>query len=142
MTQRTVANTLACSFQAYLNCQTDAAKADWADEHKRHIVDMCRDLMPSGSGIDSGTTFDFAESKPERLVFHTAFHHMDDGGGYDGWTAHKVIVSASLVFGLDIRITGRNRNEIKDYLHEVFEHALTRDVVWDVSENGYRHVNE
>jgi hypothetical protein len=52
---------------------------------------------------------------------------MNDAGYYDGWTDHIVIVSPSFD-GIDIKISGRNRNDIKDYLHDVFHAALTEEV--------------
>ena len=51
---------------------------------------------------------------------------MNEHGFYAGWTKHMVTVRPSLAFGLDVRIGGRDRNAIKDYLAEVFLHALTR----------------
>lgn len=83
--------------------------------------------MPSGSGIDCGTKLDDS-STPDRLVFNVSFHHMNENGYYCGWTEHKVIVTPSLVRGVDIRITGRDRNDIKDYLWQTYEYALTRPI--------------
>jgi hypothetical protein len=56
---------------------------------------------------------------------------MDDVGYYDGWTEHTLTVRPSLAFGIDLKFSGRNRNQIKDYLHEVFHEALTHEI--DVS---------
>jgi len=75
---------------------------------------------PSGSGIDSGTQLS-DESTPKKLVFELGFHHMDENGFYDGWTYHKAIVRPSLEYGFDLKITGPNRNDIKDYLYQVYE---------------------
>lgn len=80
-------------------------------------------LLPSGSGWDLGTKL-ADESGPDRIVLYGEWHHMNDGGYYDGWTAHQIIVTASLANGFTLRITGRNRNDIKDYLHETFDYAL------------------
>ncbi len=82
---------------------------------------------PSGSGIDTGTQLD-ATSQSERLVFNASFHHMDEHGCYAGWTNHRIIVKPSLVFGLDLHITGPDRNEIKEYLHQTFEQWLNEEV--------------
>lgn len=82
------------------------------------------EILPSGSGIDAGTTIDLAASTPDRIVLTMSFHHMNDGGFYDGWTDHTIVVRPSLAFGVDLRVTGRNRNEIKDYLHDVYALAL------------------
>lgn len=84
--------------------------------------------MPSGSGIDCGTRLDIAASTPEKLVFKTAYHHMNSGGFYDGWTQHRIIVKPSLGFGLRISISGPDRNDVKDYLHECFDQALRAEV--------------
>jgi hypothetical protein len=78
-------------------------------------------FLPSGSGFDNGSTINLKESRPDRLVIDTAFHHMDEHGYYDGWTEHKVIVTPSLQWGYVLRVTGRNRNWIKDYIYEVFD---------------------
>ena len=90
--------------------------------------------MPSGSGIDSGTKLDFDRSKPNRLVFTAPYHHMNDDGMYDGWTDHDIIVTPDLGFGFDLRITGRDRNQIKDYLGDTFAEALRQDI----TDNEYR----
>jgi hypothetical protein len=45
---------------------------------------------------------------------------MNEGGYYDGWTEHQVIITPSLQHGFDVRVTGQDRNEIKDYLAELF----------------------
>lgn len=79
----------------------------------------------SGSGFDDGTRLS-ATSTSKRLVFTTAFHHMDENGGYDGWTEHRVIVTPTFQ-GFDIRVTGRDRNGIKDYIGETFHHWLSSD---------------
>lgn len=80
---------------------------------------------PSGSGLDAGT-FLCEESRGNVLVFCTSFHHMDEHGGYDGWTEHKVVVKPAF-YGIDIRITGRDRNQIKDYLGDLFHGWLTAE---------------
>ncbi len=82
---------------------------------------------PSGSGIDMGTALS-EMSDPGRIVLGTHFHHMDEHGGYDGWTEHKVTVKASMLFGIDITVGGRNRNDIKELLHQTYHHWLTSEV--------------
>lgn len=84
-----------------------------------------RNILPAGSGFDNGTALDYLRSTPEKLVFTTAFHHMNDHGFYDGWSTHDVIVKPSLIFRLDIKVTGRNRNGIKEYIAEMFHSSLT-----------------
>jgi len=99
---------------------------EWEDKHG-DILDSIEKILPRGSGIDSGTTIDREKTTRSKIVLNTSYHHMDTNGYYDGWTEHTVIVTPSFD-GIDIRITGRNRNDIKDYLHEIFDHALSQQV--------------
>lgn len=99
----------------------------WFTEHRKTIERLVSEHMPSGSGFDNGTYFDDDNSTPERLIFRTSFHHMNDTGMYDGWTDHKVIVTPSFT-GFNIRITGINRNDIKDHIYEMFTNALETEI--------------
>lgn len=119
------------------NCLRDTAKADWAERHTQTLLTLVENVMPSGSGFDNGTTLDIERSNSECLVFTTAFHHMDEHGGYDGWTDHFVTVTPSLLSGIALRVSGRNRNDIKNYIFECFESALKESVVWHVPTSSY-----
>lgn len=117
---------LASLVTARLNC-IKSDNQGWLKTHTDRILVLVKDNMPSGSGIDCGTKIDLDASTPEKLVFLTSFHHMNDGGMYDGWTQHKIIVTPSLAFGFNLKITGRDRNEIKEYLHDTYHIALDAD---------------
>ncbi len=93
--------------------------------HEERIEKIVKDHLPSGSGVDNGTSLDFDRSSKERLVFTMGFHHMDEYGYYDGWTEHEVIVTPSLAWGFDLRITGRNKRDIKMYLGDLYHDALS-----------------
>lgn len=97
---------------------------DWNRNHTQKLHDLCKEHMPSGSGVDCGTKIDLDASHGEKLVFLVEYHHMDDNGGYDGWTSHQVIVTPSLQFGFSLKITGRDRNQIKEYLADIYNAAL------------------
>ena len=109
-----------------------AARNNWEarDDISRHCaidwqetIDTIMETAPSGSGIDCGTKL-HEDSTGGRLVFVSEFHHMNEGGYYDGWTEHRIIVTPTFS-DFDIRVTGRNRNEIKDYLADVYEAWLS-----------------
>ena len=100
----------------------------WREKHLAIIESEVRNHFPSGSGWDCGTKFDASTSTSERLVFFGAFHHMDEHGGYAGWTDHTIIVTPSLAFGYKLRITGRNRNGVKEHLEALFDCALGEEV--------------
>jgi hypothetical protein len=130
----------ASALNALSNCIA-SKNTDWQSRHESALESLAKEFMPSGSGIDCGTKLDIDASlrDPSRLVFTFSFHHMDESGGYDGWTEHKLIVRPSLVFGIDLKITGRDRNGIKEYLHDVFSSALDQDIEHTV--DGYSRVS-
>lgn len=104
-------------------------------EQKRMLSDACEDrteritaILPSGSGFDAGTKLVFADDS--RIVFETEFHHMNDGGFYDGWTKHKVTIRASLSLGFITTVSGKNRNDIKCYIADVFSDLMYQNFDW------------
>lgn len=126
---------LASTLTALRNCERIGSDGkprnpEWATRHAALIDRIMRDTAPSGGGIDNGTSFDFGRSGSDKLVFITSFHHMNADGYYDGWTEHTVTVRPSFN-GIDITIAGRDRNEIKDYLAEVFGCWLQDQITHD-----------
>lgn len=117
---------IARAIDAYKRCAKQPGH-EWTPKWEKRIQDML-DMLPSGSGWDCGTKLDYDASSGEKLVFYGSYHHMNDGGMYDGWTEHQIIVTPSLGFGFKLRVTGRDRNQIKDYLGEMFDCALREEV--------------
>tara|TARA_R100001086_G_C11696865_1_gene220200 strand:+ start:209 stop:595 length:387 start_codon:yes stop_codon:yes gene_type:complete len=97
----------------------------WEDTWDKRI-DEYMDSAPSGSGWDEGTKL--GEWNGRTIVFFGSFHHMDEGGGYDGWTEHIIRAKPSLAYGFDLSVSGKNRNQIKDYLAEMFSIWLDEEV--------------
>jgi len=114
---------IASTVDAYHRCKTN--NSIWETKHEERLR-LFDDLLPSGSGIDNGTQIDIERSTGEKIVLITSFHHMNSGGYYDGWTEHTVVIKPSLIHGIDLLITGKDRNEIKEYLYQTYWHALTR----------------
>jgi hypothetical protein len=111
---------LSSLIQARLNCLSATAnesQRQWADKHEERIERLVKDFMPSGSGFNSGTKIDLDSSHAGKLVFDTSFHHMTENGYYDGWTDHTVTVTPSFQ-GFDIRVSGRDRNDIKEVIND------------------------
>jgi hypothetical protein len=98
----------------------------FADTHEENI-DAMLELLPHGSGIDSGVKLLKDECTNDKLVFSFGFHHMNESGYYDGWTEHKLIVTPSLIHGFSLKITGRDRNYTKEYLYDLFSSLFTLD---------------
>jgi len=116
---------LASICDAAINCKNHDNK-EWEQRHIERACKLVADNLPYGAGFDNGTNLDFDKSHQNRLVFTTAFHHMDENGMYDIWTEHEVSISASLRDGIRVTVHGRDRNDIKDYIAECFHYALTR----------------
>jgi len=109
------------AMRALENCT--ASGNDYADIWRDRLEQAARDLLPSGSGFDNGTQIDFEESRAGRVVLKTAFHHMTEAGFYDGWTYHAIILTPA--FGSPaLRVMGRDRNGIKEYIAEAVGAAL------------------
>ncbi len=121
------------------NCDK-ALNGDWAYKHRAAAGELTKRYLPSGSGFDSGTQIDMSNSSADKLTFRTSFHHMDEAGCYDGWTEHVVTVKPQLLSGgIILHVSGRNRNAIKDYIADTFDHALHQSRDWsDELQSIYR----
>jgi len=87
------------------------------------LEQFVRQQGPSGAGIDRGAYLDMNKSTSTRIVLTCYYHHMNDVGYYDGWTEHTITVKPAFC-GVDVLVGGKNRNDIKGYLGEVFHHWL------------------
>lgn len=119
---RTLAAHIASTVQAFKNC-IEAHNNEWRDKHLEAIREY-EDMLPSGSGIDGGTKIDIDRSSGDKLVLTFSYHHMNDCGMYDGWNDYTCYVRPAFD-GITLSIRGRNRNDIMDYLYEVYNGALT-----------------
>ena len=112
-----------------------AKNCDWYKAVNDEFMPVCEDrlykleqMLPSGSGIDSGCKIDVENSSSDKVVILFSWHHMNTDGYYDGWTDHKLIVTPRLWNNFDMKITGRDRNYIKDYLYDLFDSVLREEV--------------
>lgn len=119
---------IASSFMAMNNC-IKSENDEWKEKHFKEIQDLCREFLPSESGFDCDTQFDFIRSRENKLVFISAFHHMDENGMYDVWSDLKIIITPCFS-GFDIRITGINRKYRydKEFFIDTFCNALETEI--------------
>lgn len=96
------------------------------EDHLDAMREFVENTAPSGSGFDSGIELEKAGG--DKVVFSTAFHHMNDVGYYIGWTEHKVKVIPSLYNQYNLKISGHNKNDIKEYISDVFTNYLDTDI--------------
>jgi hypothetical protein len=127
MMTRKLYRIIASRQDAALRCE-EHGNVEWFQRHRDMIFMLASRHMPSGGGFDTGTEFDASKSTGEKLVFRTSFHHMDEVGGYDGWTEHTVTIKPSLIHDFVITISGPDRNDIKETIHDAFSLALEAEI--------------
>ncbi len=114
---------------AYKTCE-ETGNEEWHDKHHDEIQRIQDEILPSGSGIDSGCQIDVKRTDDSRLVIDSSYHCMDENGFYDGWIDFQVIVTPSLAFGANVVVKGYfsqrhgKHEQVRDYLQEVFDNVL------------------
>ena len=117
---------IAFTFEAYKNC-IQTGNTLWEEKHLDTLKHIAEEYLPHGSGFNNGVEIDIETSRKDRVVLRTAFHHMDENGTYERWTDHLVIIVPSLMFDFNLKITGQDYKNIKDYMQEIFGCALLED---------------
>ena len=117
---------IASTVLAYNNC-VKSGNTEWMEKHLERLEDY-NDNLPSGSGFDSGSKIDFDSTNESKITINTSYHFMDQNGFYDGWEDYTIVVKASLFNDFTLTIKGKNRDDIKDYMYEVFDFALREEV--------------
>jgi hypothetical protein len=140
MKTNTVLNALANAIVARANC-AKLGNNEWYAKHDATIEHIEKEYLPSGCGIDSGTKVDLSEPRgmcrsngKTRIVLVTAYHHMNENGMYDVWTEHEITIVPNLLHGYTLKISGSNRNDIKEYLNDVFCTALDAQYIPEETE--------
>lgn len=126
MKKRTFYQAIGSAIIAMKNCERDG-NTEWYEKWKGYIIALVRNYAPSGSGFDVGTKFDFQRSSGKKLIFYTSFHHMNYNGCYDGWTEHQITVRPEFD-GVSITVSGSNRNDIKEYISQLFYNLVETNV--------------
>jgi hypothetical protein len=115
---------IASKIQARANCQK-VNNIEWFNRHSDNLHWIEENLLPHGSGIDSGCKIDLERSTENKIVITFGYHNMNENGFYCGWADYTLTVKPSLVNNFDLNISGKNTNDIKDYLCELFEFCLS-----------------
>ena len=123
------------SVLAYKNC-IEADNLSWADKHMDRANELVDNFMPSGSGFNNGTTLNWEESTPEKLVFNTSYHYMNEHGYYTHWVDYTVTVEPSLPHLYTVEVTSDDRAEIdewhatqnRDYVADMFNYDLAQKI--------------
>jgi len=98
---------------------TEDNNHDWEIRHLQDIADLCREHLPHGSGFDVGVDFIPEDSDENSLVFDVQYHHMDNYGGYAGWSEHTVAITPDLAWGFEAHILDSKQNEYDQLAEEL-----------------------
>lgn len=123
MKEKTLIEAIVSTAIALENCKR-SNNEEWIEKHNETLKRLTN-YLPSGSGVDSGTTIESISAT--KVVFACGYHHMNDAGYYDGWTHHK-ITATSTFQGLALKVSGPDRNNIKESLADLFHNCLTQTV--------------
>jgi len=104
---------------------------------KAKELSLLQELLPIGNGIETGCVI-LLKSTKKRIVIET---HPNDSYETSRWTAHQVIITPSFEREINIRITGKNKDNVKDYLHDIFREALMKEYAvfkkgWEVKDSS------
>lgn len=123
---------IATMIDARLRCQERGNK-EWFARWSERLVLVAKRHLPSGSGIDCGTSINVDVLGPGKsFILHFGYHHMNEHGMYTHWTEHTLTVVPNLAH--DFRLVFDDFSEedidngLDDYLYEVFDTAL-REVI-------------
>ena len=105
----------------------DAPDSKMFDSWETELTNIERNILLYDSGFGAGCKIQ-DNSRPDRIVISCNYHHMDEHGYYDGWSEHTAVVKPCLQFGFYVRVTGRNRNMIKEYISDTFHELLEMEV--------------
>jgi hypothetical protein len=122
----TMAATFESIQQAIDNCKR-SGNNEW-EERWRVRLDKLIDHVPTWSGttLKRGDV----DVTSAAIRYDVSYHHMNDTGHWDGWTEHTITVRPAF-HGVNVRVSGRDRNDVKDMIHEAVNHAFTLNVEWD-----------
>ena len=87
---------------------------------------MLQKLLPIGNGIEKECVISLKSTK-KRIVIDTAYWHPNDNYETGLWTDHQVVITPSFEGEINIRVTGKNVDNIKEYINEVFRKALMKE---------------
>lgn len=122
--KRTLLKHIVSALEAKERC-VSANNEEWTTKWDA-LIDNCEQLLPRGSGFDSGTKI-IKMSAAGNLLLFTSFHHMNDAGMYDGWTDHNITVKPSLEHDFILDVKGTDRNNIKEYICDTFNEVLSEE---------------
>ena len=111
------------------------ATAESVRERHNDVLDFIeKELLPSGSGFDSGTKINREKTTDTRIVLDTAVHPLTDAGYYTAWKHFSIIVSASHLFGFTVKSSKKLPWNIREWVLDTFNEVLDTEVEYYVED--------
>jgi len=101
----------------------------WRKRAFANLEYIGKELLPSGSGFDSGCEIILDKSTPNKIFIRCDFHHMNNDGYYDGWSYHTCIITPDLAYDHDMKVTGRDKRDIKSYILDTIYSAIDTTIL-------------
>lgn len=130
---------MAAAIGARKACHKSGNK-EWYERWGERIEELLK-MLPTGSGLDSNWFLeghspyhDVGDNPeildPDRLELYSAYHCMDDMGGYTHWINFSVFVLPSLQFGFKLKIKGPfgKRQDVKEYLGDMLTTEIGQEI--------------
>ena len=113
-----------------LRCLNSTKFPQEIENYENEINNIMKNVLPHGSGIDNGCSFNFEKSRNNRLVINSAYHCMNENGYYDGWVDFIVVLTPSLEMDYELQIKGNfgKYSHVKDYLYQIFGDSFDQEV--------------
>ena len=106
-----------------------ASQKNWAKRKKE--LALLQELLPNGNGLLRQLDCEILlKSTEKRIVIGTTYWHETNTR-----TVHQVIIKPSFEGAINIRVTGKNVNNVKEYLHDIFREALMKE--YEVFKKGW-----
>jgi hypothetical protein len=115
---------IAATLQAMRNCEC-TGNWEWHLKHTGKLEEIVEECLPSGSGFDAGVKVNVDKCTDTKIVLATSFHHMDEHGGYDGWTNHNIIITPEFIGGFYLFVDGEDRNDIREHVGDMIHNCLS-----------------
>ena len=113
--------------ESYINCVNNGNK-EWQDKWEDKLSNLL-DMLPSGSGIDTGLEVDI---KPSLVTINGDYHAMNEHGMYTGYIAFTITIEPAFIgFVLGIEIHDKDHEQaygLDDYLGDLFYENLSQEV--------------
>lgn len=104
----------------------DTPDKDIARSSLDEVADIVKRCLPHGSGFDCGCSVPIERKWKNRIIINTDYHYMNDDGYYDGWYRFRIVVTPGFS-GIDVKVHGRDRDGLKEYVGDTIYDALTAD---------------